>query len=141
VYGPVEIRALVDDHAGVAAKFQDHAQDTFKSFAFDDFEDLVDESPGQRKLVHAVLQGRVSCGGYLVCQILPSRVIEVREAEAEVELPDGQRTSVSTLITPAASVGDYVLVDRGFIVQTISADEAQAIIALYAEMNSQAGLP
>ena len=71
-----------------------------------------------------------------MCQILPSRVIAVRASEAEVELTDGQRTRVSTLVTPAVSVGDYVLVDRGFIVQTISADEAQTIIALYAEMSS-----
>ena len=75
-----------------------------------------------------------------MCQILPSRVIAVRESEADVELADGQRTTVSTLVTTAA-VGDYVLVDRGFIVQTISADEAQAIIALYTEMNNLAELP
>jgi hydrogenase assembly chaperone HypC/HupF len=76
-----------------------------------------------------------------VCQILPSRVIAVRESEADIELADGQRTNVSTLVTPAVGVGDYVLVDRGFIVQTISAEEAQAITALYAEMNSLAELP
>jgi hydrogenase expression/formation protein HypC len=75
-----------------------------------------------------------------VCQILPSRVYAVRESEADVELADGQRTTVSTLVT-SADVGDYVLIDRGFIVQTISADEAQAIIALYAEMDSLAKLP
>jgi len=75
-----------------------------------------------------------------VCQILPSRVIAVRESEADVELADGQRATVSTLVAPAV-VGDYVLVDRGFVVQTISADEAQTIIALYAEMNSLVELP
>lgn len=78
---------------------------------------------------------------YDVCLILPSRVIAVREAEVEVELADGQRTNVSSLVAPSVAVGDYVLVDRGFIVQTIDADEAQAIIALYAEMSSLAELP
>ena len=37
---------------------------------------------------------------------------------------------------PEVSAGQYVLVDRGFIIQTISADEAQVILALYDEMNS-----
>ena len=76
-----------------------------------------------------------------MCLILPSRVTAVREAEADVELADGQQTTVSTLVTPTVSAGDYVLVDRGLVVQTISADEARTISALYAEMGSLAELP
>jgi hydrogenase expression/formation protein HypC len=63
-------------------------------------------------------------------------VIALRESVADVELADGQVTSVSTLVEPGASVGEYVLVDRGFIVQRITADEAQAILVLYEEMNT-----
>jgi hydrogenase expression/formation protein HypC len=70
--------------------------------------------------------------------IAPSRVIAVREAEADVELADGQRTTASTVATPDVTVGDYVLLDRGFVLQIISADEAQAILALYAEISSLA---
>jgi hydrogenase expression/formation protein HypC len=73
-----------------------------------------------------------------VCLILPSRVIALHESVADVELPDGQKTTVSTLVTPGVNVGQYVLVDRGFIIQTISADEAQTIVALYDEMSSLA---
>jgi hydrogenase expression/formation protein HypC len=76
-----------------------------------------------------------------VCLVLPSRVIAVRESDADVELADRQRTTVQTLITPDVCVGDYVLVDRGFIIQAISADEAQTIINLYREMSSLAELP
>jgi len=72
-----------------------------------------------------------------VCLILPSRVVAVRKSEADVELSDGQRTTVSTLLT-SVTLGDYVLVDRGFVIQTISFDEAQTILALYDEMNSLA---
>jgi hydrogenase maturation factor len=61
--------------------------------------------------------------------------------EVEIELADGQRQTVSTLVTAAVSVGEYVLVDRGFIIQTITADEARTIIALYEEMSSLAELP
>jgi hydrogenase expression/formation protein HypC len=63
-------------------------------------------------------------------------VIALRESVADVELADGQVTTVSTLVAPGASVGEYVLVDRGFIIQQISADEAQAILAMYEEMNT-----
>jgi hydrogenase expression/formation protein HypC len=71
-----------------------------------------------------------------VCLILPSRVIAVRESVADVELVGGQVTTASTLVTPGVSVGQYVLVDRGFIIQMISANEARAIVALYDEMNT-----
>jgi hydrogenase assembly chaperone HypC/HupF len=71
-----------------------------------------------------------------VCLILPSRVVGLRESAADVELADGRLTTVSTLVTPGVRVGQYVLVDRGFVVQTISADEARTILALYDEMNS-----
>jgi hydrogenase expression/formation protein HypC len=68
--------------------------------------------------------------------MLPSRVIALRESVADVELADGQLTTVSTLVTPGVSVGQYVLVDRGFIIQAISADEAHTILALYEELSS-----
>jgi hydrogenase assembly chaperone HypC/HupF len=70
-----------------------------------------------------------------VCLILPGRVIGLRESVADVESADGHLTTVSTLVTPGVSVGQYVLVDRGFIIETIGADEARAIQALYDEMN------
>jgi hydrogenase expression/formation protein HypC len=71
-----------------------------------------------------------------VCLILPSRVVAVRESVADLELADGQLTTASTLVIPEVSVGQYVLVDRGFIIQTITAEEAQTVVALYQEMNS-----
>ena len=70
-----------------------------------------------------------------MCLIHTSRVTALRGSVADVELADGQLTTVSTLVAPGVSVGQYVLVDRGFIIQAISADEAQAILALYDEMN------
>jgi hydrogenase expression/formation protein HypC len=61
--------------------------------------------------------------------------VSVGESVADVELADGRVTTASTLITPEVGIGEYVLVDRGFIIQSITADEAQMILALYAEMN------
>ena len=60
----------------------------------------------------------------------------MHESVADVQSSDGQVATVSTLVMPEVSAGQYVLVDRGFIIQTISADEAQVILALYDEMNS-----
>jgi len=76
-----------------------------------------------------------------VCLALPSRVTAVRELEADVALADGQTATASTQVVAEVGVGDYVLIDRGFIIQIISADEAQAIIALYAEMSGLAEVP
>jgi hydrogenase assembly chaperone HypC/HupF len=71
-----------------------------------------------------------------MCLILPSRVVAVKaeEVEVEVELNDGQRALVSAALKPDLAVGDYVLVDRGLVVETIDADEAQAILTMYREI-------
>jgi hydrogenase maturation factor len=58
----------------------------------------------------------------------------VQAAEVMVELNDGQQMLASNLLSHEVAVGDYVLVDRGLVIQAISAAEAEAILALYAEM-------
>jgi hydrogenase assembly chaperone HypC/HupF len=70
-----------------------------------------------------------------MCQILPCRVVGVIDSRAELELFDGQRATAGTFLQPDVSVGDYVLVDRGLVVERIDADEAQAILAMYREMD------
>jgi hydrogenase assembly chaperone HypC/HupF len=72
-----------------------------------------------------------------MCLVLPARVIALSEhvAEAEIELPDGARATVATTLVPDVAVGSYVLVDRGMALKAIDADEAQAILALYAELD------
>jgi len=69
-----------------------------------------------------------------MCLILPSRVVAVKADEVEVEQNDGQRALVSAALKPDLAVGDYVLVDRGLVVETIDADEAQAILTMYREI-------
>lgn len=68
-----------------------------------------------------------------MCLVLPSRVVALAGQRAEIELPDGQRTTVDVSVVPELAVGDYVLVDRGLALQVIDAAEAQAILAIYAE--------
>jgi hydrogenase expression/formation protein HypC len=70
-----------------------------------------------------------------MCQVLPSRVVAVLdETEVEVELADGQRVSASTVLAPGLEVGEYVLVDRGMVIERLSEEEAREIIEVYREM-------
>ncbi len=69
-----------------------------------------------------------------MCLVLPSRVLALRGHEAEVELADGQRALVDASLRPDVTVGAYVLVDRGLIVEIIAKDEAQAILSMYAQI-------
>jgi hydrogenase assembly chaperone HypC/HupF len=71
-----------------------------------------------------------------MCLILPARVVAVNanEVEVEVELTDGQRALVSAALKTDLEIGDYVLVDRGLVVETIEAEEAEAILNMYREI-------
>jgi hydrogenase expression/formation protein HypC len=70
-----------------------------------------------------------------MCQVLPSRVVAVLDGdEVEVELPDGQHVSANTILSPGLASGDYVLVDRGMVIERLSAEEAASIIDIYREM-------
>ena len=69
-----------------------------------------------------------------MCLVLPSRVVAVLDKRVEVELADGQRAIVNAELKPDLNVGDYVLVDRGLVIETIAAEEAQAILQMYAEI-------
>jgi len=65
----------------------------------------------------------------------------VHESEADIELADGRETTVSCAVAPDVSVGAYVLVDRGFIIQTISGEEARTIVEMYAELSALPAQP
>lgn len=69
-----------------------------------------------------------------MCLVLPAKVVGVGEERAEIELHGGTRTSASCVLQPGLSVGDHVLVDRGLVVRIIEPAEAEAILAVYAEI-------
>jgi hydrogenase assembly chaperone HypC/HupF len=69
-----------------------------------------------------------------MCLVLPSRVVALVPPRVEVETANGQRVQVEASLRPNLRVGDFVLVDRGVVVETIDADEAQIILAMYAEI-------
>jgi hydrogenase expression/formation protein HypC len=70
-----------------------------------------------------------------MCQVLPSRVVAVLgDDEVEVELADGHHVSVNCMLTPGLAIDDYVLVDRGMVVERLSAEEAHEIVEVYRQM-------
>jgi len=70
-----------------------------------------------------------------MCLVLPARVVSVSGATAEVLLHGEQQpVSASTALAPDLRSGDFVLVDRGMILNIIEPAEAEAILAIYAEM-------
>jgi hydrogenase assembly chaperone HypC/HupF len=69
-----------------------------------------------------------------MCLVLPSRVVALGEGQVTVELADGQRALVNSELKPDLAVGDYVLVDRGLVIETIAEAEALAILEMYAEI-------
>jgi hydrogenase expression/formation protein HypC len=69
-----------------------------------------------------------------MCLVLPAKILEVNGQSAEVELHGGMRASVSLSVTPHAAVGQYVMVDRGLVIQVIEPGEVEAILAMYDEI-------
>ncbi len=69
-----------------------------------------------------------------MCLVLPARVISVNGEEAEVELHGGMRAVANLTIRPDVAVGQYVLVDRGLVLEVIEASEAEGIIRMYDEI-------
>lgn len=59
-----------------------------------------------------------------MCLAVPAKVITAEGEEALVEF-GGNRLKVSTVLTPGAAAGEWVLVHAGFAIATL--DEAEAL--------------
>ena len=58
-----------------------------------------------------------------MCLAVPAKIVELDGTSATVDL-HGNRVQISTLLTPEARLGDWVLVHAGFAIQHL--DEAAA---------------
>ncbi|MCC6178729.1 MAG: HypC/HybG/HupF family hydrogenase formation chaperone [Chloroflexi bacterium] len=76
-----------------------------------------------------------------MCLVLPARVLAVNGAAADIELYGGMRATVSLAVCPDVEVGQYVLVDRGLVLEVIAPDEAEAILAMYEEIGQMQAVP
>jgi hydrogenase expression/formation protein HypC len=58
-----------------------------------------------------------------MCLAVPAKIVELDGTSATVDL-HGNRVQISTLLTPEARLGDWVLIHAGFAIQHL--DEAAA---------------
>ncbi|WP_238538435.1 HypC/HybG/HupF family hydrogenase formation chaperone [Nitrolancea hollandica] len=53
---------------------------------------------------------------------------------ATVKLVGGEIVQVNTAPRPEADAGNYVLLDRGMVIDVISAEEAQEMLSFYTDL-------
>jgi hydrogenase expression/formation protein HypC len=58
-----------------------------------------------------------------MCLAVPGKIVECSEDEALVDL-QGNRLKISTVLTPEAAAGDWVLVHAGFAIAEIEEQDA-----------------
>jgi len=72
-----------------------------------------------------------------MCLAIPSKVVEIRDKMATIDL-SGVRREVSLLLLPEeAAVGDYVLVHAGFAIQRIDPEAAEEAMKLIREIGEK----
>ena len=73
-----------------------------------------------------------------MCLAVPARLVECRDDAAVADL-HGNRVNISTMLVPAAKIGDWVLLHAGFAIQLISEQEAQATFAIINDIRAASG--
>jgi hydrogenase expression/formation protein HypC len=69
-----------------------------------------------------------------MCLAIPSKVVEIRDKMATIDV-SGVRREVSLLLLPEeATLGDYVLVHAGFAIQKIDREAAEEAMKLIEEI-------
>ena len=68
-----------------------------------------------------------------MCLAVPAVVRRIDGTSAEVDM-GGIETRVSVLFTPAAGVGDYVIVHAGFAISILDREEAEETLRLIGEL-------
>jgi hydrogenase expression/formation protein HypC len=69
-----------------------------------------------------------------MCLAIPALVKSVEGYKAVVDI-DGVTREVSTMLTPEAKVGDYVLLHTGYAINVIDAAEAEETLKLLRQIS------
>ena len=69
-----------------------------------------------------------------MCLPLIARIVTLEGETATVELLEGEIVRVSTAIHPDVAIGQYVLLDRGMIIEVIDADQVEEMLQFYTEL-------
>lgn len=67
-----------------------------------------------------------------MCLAVPAKIVDLVETTATADL-HGNRISISTLLVPEVSVGDWVLVHAGFAIQRLDQAAAEETFAILRE--------
>ncbi len=71
-----------------------------------------------------------------MCLPLIAQVLSVDERGAEIRLLEGQVTTVNAILEPDVKRGEYVLVDRGMIIEIVAAEQVQEMLDFYTELSN-----
>jgi hydrogenase expression/formation protein HypC len=69
-----------------------------------------------------------------MCLALPALIVELLDAETAIVDLGGVRKQISIALVPEAQVDDYVIVHVGHAIGILDEAEAQATLALFAEL-------
>jgi hydrogenase expression/formation protein HypC len=69
-----------------------------------------------------------------MCLALPARIVALLGADNAIVDLGGVRKQISVALVPEAGVGTYVIVHVGHAIGMLDEDEAQATLALFAEL-------
>ncbi|KVW93486.1 HypC/HybG/HupF family hydrogenase formation chaperone [Thiobacillus denitrificans] len=69
-----------------------------------------------------------------MCLALPARIVELIGTEGAIVELGGVRKTISIALVPDALPGDYVIVHVGHAIGRLDVEEAQATLALFAEL-------
>ena len=69
-----------------------------------------------------------------MCLALPALIVELLDADTAIVELGGVRKQISIALVPDAQPGDYVIVHVGHAIGALDEAEAQATLALFAEL-------
>ena len=77
---------------------------------------------------------RLRNGNLTMCLALPALIVELIGAESAIIDLGGVRKQISIALVPEAQPGDYVIMHVGHAIGRLDVEEAQATLALFAEL-------
>jgi hydrogenase expression/formation protein HypC len=69
-----------------------------------------------------------------MCLALPALIVALQNSDNAVVELGGVRKTISIALVPEARIGDYVIVHVGHAIGRLDVEEAEATLALFAEL-------
>ncbi|MGI8643972.1 MAG: HypC/HybG/HupF family hydrogenase formation chaperone [Thermomicrobiales bacterium] len=69
-----------------------------------------------------------------MCIPMIARTIAINDGMAEIELLGGERVRANTVLHPDLLPEQYVLIDRGLVVDVIDREQAESMATFYTEI-------